>query len=86
MGMGEISVKALRNLTSQQILALDADDPTYVTHRGTRIAEIRPIGATSALDTLLDRVYSRANSDTGALDELLASRAASIAVQASTDT
>lgn len=84
--MGEISVKALRNLTSQQILELDADEPTYVTHRGTRIAELRPVHATNALDSLLDRVYSRSSTDTGALDELLASRADSIAVQANADT
>lgn len=79
--MSEISVKALRNLTSQQILDLDPTEPTYVTHRGTRIAEIRPVHAPVALDALLDRVYSRASRDTGALDELLEGRADSIAAQ-----
>lgn len=79
--MSDISVKALRNLTSQQILDLDAAEPMYVTHRGTRIAEIRPIHSPVALDALLDRVYSRTSWDTGALDELLEGRVASIAAQ-----
>ncbi len=82
--MGDISVKALRNLTSQQILELDATEPTYVTHRGTRIAEIRPFHSPDALDAMLDRVYSRTSRDTGALDELLESRSASIAAQNAT--
>ena len=79
--MAEISVKALRNLTSQQILDLDTSETTYVTHRGTRIAELRPIHAPSDLDALLDRVYSRPGRDTGALDELLQRRADSISAQ-----
>lgn len=79
--MSDISVKALRNLTSQQILDLDPAEPTYVTHRGARIAEIRPLHPPAALDALLHRVYSRTSRDSGALDELVAGRTDSIAAQ-----
>ena len=77
----EVSVRDLRNHTRDVIEAVEAGDTVYLTSRGRRIAEIRPISPRSDAERLVALIDALPNLDTGAADELADSKAASIAAQ-----
>lgn len=60
MGTRDIGIKELRNHTSEVIDAVRDGETVFLTRRGVRVAEIRPIGedADARRRRLLDRLRS----------------------------
>jgi prevent-host-death family protein len=81
----DVSVRELRNHTSDVIRAVEAGDTVYLTSRGRRIAEIRPLRSRSDAQRLIDTIDALPRHDSGAAADLRAAKAASIAVQARRD-
>jgi prevent-host-death family protein len=77
----EFGIRDLRNHTSSVLAAVGAGDVVYLTNRGVRVAEIRPIEPVRRIDVLLRRAAEISMGDTGALDELMADKAAAIAAE-----
>lgn len=77
----EVGIKELRNLTSQQIRNMSADDEIVVTDRGVPIAALRPIAAPTEADSFLADLRRVRRGNSGATEELMADKASSIANQ-----
>ena len=75
----EVGIRELRNHTSAILAALDKHEVVYLTNRGKRVAEIRPItdSGKSDLQMLMERADRMPKGETGHLDELLADKRAS---------
>jgi prevent-host-death family protein len=77
----DVSVRDLRNHTSDVIRAVEAGDTVYLTSRGRRIAEIRPMSPRSNAQRLIELIDALPVHDSGAMDDLRASKSASLAAQ-----
>ena len=77
----DVSVRDLRNHTRDVIRAVEAGDTVYLTSRGRRIAEIRPLQPRTGAQRVIDLIEALPARDTGATAELRASKAASIDAQ-----
>lgn len=77
----EVSVRELRNHTRDVIEAVEAGDVVYLTSRGRRIAEIRPLAPRSDAQRLVELVSRLPLVDTGAAAELSESKQASLRAQ-----
>lgn len=60
MGTRDIGIKELRNHTSEVIEAVSEGETVFLTRRGVRVAEIRPIG--DAVDARRRRLLQRLRS------------------------
>lgn len=86
MAVKEYGARDLRNHTSTVLRAVEDGDTVYLTNRGMRVAEIRPIDHDRPIDVLMEKARHISSGDTGALDELLASKDDDIAAQAAKGT
>jgi prevent-host-death family protein len=78
----DVSVRDLRNHTTDVIRAVEAGDTVYLTSRGRRIAEIRPLRPRSEAQRLIAMIGALPAHDSGASDDLRRAKSASVAVQA----
>lgn len=81
----EFGVRDLRNDTAQVIAAVQAGERVFLTNRGVRVAEIRPVASESDLDRLLDLADRISPGDTGAFEDLRQSKADDVAAQEAKD-
>lgn len=78
MASREVGIRDLRNHTSRVLDAVNAGETVYLTNRGHRVAEIRPVAPSRPIDTLVAKARRISRGDTGWQDELLATKEAEI--------
>ena len=81
MATKEYGVRELRNNTAKVLAAVEAGDQVFLTNRGKRVAELRPVTRESEIDRLLDIADRISPGDTGAFDDLMRSKNDDIAAQ-----
>lgn len=81
MATREYGVRDLRNNTAKVLAAVEAGDQVFLTNRGKRVAELRPVSQESDIDRLLDLADRVSPGDTGAFDDLMQSKLDDIAAQ-----
>lgn len=74
MATKEYGVRDLRNSTAKVLAAVEAGDHVFLTNRGKRVAELRPVTHETDIDRLLNLADRLSPGDTGALDELMQSK------------
>ena len=77
----DVGIRDLRNNTSAVLDAVEAGDEVYLTKRGRRVAVILPLGRDRRIDRLLAAAAQRSTGDSGAHDELMASKRADLAAE-----
>ena len=85
MAIREYGIRELRNHTNDVIEAVKGGDIVYVTRRGERVAELRPVEMPTPMDALLARAAALPKGDSGSLDELYAAKEHDRDVQADRD-
>ena len=85
MATREYGVRDLRNNTAQVLAAVEAGDHVFLTNRGRRVAELRPVSPRSDIDRLLDLADRISPGDTGAFEDLVQSKQDDIAAQRTKD-
>ena len=85
MATKEYGVRDLRNNTAKVLAAVEAGDHVFLTNRGKRVAELRPVAHESEIDRLLDIADRISPGDTGAFDDLMESKQDDIAAQKTKD-
>jgi prevent-host-death family protein len=86
MATKEYGVRDLRNNTAKVLAAVEAGDHVFLTNRGKRVAELRPIVHETEIERLLDIADRVSPGDTGAFDDLMRSKRDDIAAQEKQDT
>lgn len=81
----EYGIRDLRNNTAQVLAAVEAGDRVFLTNRGRRVAELRPVAPENDIDRLLDLADRISPGDTGAFDELMHSKHDDLAAQEAKD-
>ena len=82
MATREFGIRDLRNDTGRVIDAVAAGDTVFITKRGVRVAELRPVDdPPSRVAQLLDLASRLPKRDTGALDELLRAKEQDVEAQ-----
>lgn len=71
MAIKEYGVRDLRNNTAQVLAAIEAGDHVFLTNRGKRVAELRPVSQESDIDRLIDLADRVSPGDTGAFEDLM---------------
>lgn len=66
--------------------AVNAGETVYLTNRGRRVAEIRPVTPSRPIDRLVAKARRISRGDTGWQDELIAAKEAEIAAAESKET
>lgn len=79
-------MRDLRNNTAKVLAAVEAGDHVFLTNRGKRVAELRPIVHETEIERLLDIADRVSAGDTGAFDDLMLSKQDDIAAQTKRDT
>ena len=74
-------MRDLRNNTSQVLAAVEAGERVFLTKRGRRVAELRPVGPKNDIDRLLDLADRISPGDTGAFADLMQSKQDDLAAQ-----
>ncbi len=74
MATREYGVRDLRNNTAKVLAAVEAGDRVFLTNRGKRVAELRPVAPESGIDRLLDIAARVSPGDTGAFADLMQSK------------
>ena len=74
MAIKEYGVRDLRNSTAQVLAAVEAGDHVFLTNRGKRVAELRPVTLESDVDRLIAIAARLSPGDTGAFDDLMQSK------------
>ncbi|MEI7059372.1 type II toxin-antitoxin system prevent-host-death family antitoxin [Nocardioides sp. CCNWLW239] len=82
MATREYGVRDLRNNTAAVLAAVEHGDQVFLTNRGRRVAELRPITHEGSIDRLLDLADEISPGDTGAFDDLQQSKLDDIEAQA----
>ena len=82
MATREYGVRDLRNNTAAVLAAVEHGDQVFLTNRGRRVAELRPVTADGGIDHLLELADQISPGDTGAFDDLQQSKLDDIAAQA----
>ncbi len=85
MAIREYGVRDLRNHTAQVLAAVEAGDHVFLTNRGKRVAELRPIAPEREIDRLLELADRLSPGDTGALDDLMLSKRDDLVAQEAKD-
>jgi prevent-host-death family protein len=81
MATKEYGVRDLRNNTAQVLAAVEAGDQVFLTNRGRRVAELRPVQNRDEVEKLLELADRISPGDTGAIDDLFASKRDDLAAQ-----
>ena len=74
MATKEYGVRDLRNSTAKVLAAVEAGDQVFLTNRGKRVAELRPVVHETDIDRLLNLADRLSPGDTGAFDDLMQSK------------
>jgi prevent-host-death family protein len=82
MAVHEVGIRELRNHTSRVLDIVRTGDVVYLTNRGDRVAEIRPIAAVRPIEALVAKAAQASTGDTGAFEELMDAKRADLAAQA----
>ena len=85
MAVREVGIRELRNHTSRVLDAIRSGDVVFLTNRGHRVAEIRPVSESRPIESLIAKARQISTGDTGALEFLMASKQDDIDVQAAED-
>lgn len=85
MATKEYGVRDLRNNTAKVLAAVAAGDHVFLTNRGKRVAEIRPIVQETDIDRLINLADRLSPGDTGAFDDLMQSKQDDIEAQETKD-
>lgn len=85
MAVKEYGIRDLRNHTAQVLAAVEAGEHVFVTNRGRRVAELRPVVPHNEIDALLDLADRISPGDTGAFDDLMQSKQDDLAAQDAKD-
>ncbi len=86
MAVKEYGVRDLRNDTASVLASVEAGDRVFLTNRGRRVAELRPVSPENDLDRLLDLADRLSPGDTGAFDELMENKRDDLVAQGAKDT
>lgn len=81
----EYGIRDLRNNTAQVLAAVEAGEHVFVTNRGRRVAELRPVAPENDIDRLLDLADRISPGDTGAWADLMQSKQDDVAAQEAKD-
>lgn len=81
----EYGIRDLRNNTAQVLAAVEAGEHVFLTNRGRRVAELRPVAPENDIDRLLDLADRISPGDTGALADLMHSKQDDVAAQEAKD-
>lgn len=81
----EYGIRDLRNNTAQVLAAVEAGEHVFLTNRGRRVAELRPVAPENDIDRLLDLADRISPGDTGALADLMQSKQDDVAAQEAKD-
>lgn len=74
----EFGIRDLRNHTSKVLEAVVTGDSVYITNRGTRVVELRPVNQPRPIEALIQKAKQASPGDTGAFEELLAPKEAEV--------
>lgn len=85
MAAKEYGIRDLRNNTAQVLAAVEAGEHVFLTNRGRRVAELRPIAAKNDVDRLLELADAISPGDTGAFDDLIQTKQDDLAAQEAKD-
>lgn len=85
MAPKEYGVRDLRNNTSKVLAAVAAGEQVFLTNRGKRVAELRPVTAQNDVERLLDLADRISPGDTGSFADLMQSKSDDLAAQAEKD-
>lgn len=85
MATREYGVRDLRNNTAQVLAAVEAGDHVFLTNRGRRVAELRPVSGDNDIDRLLKLADQICPGDTGAFDDLMQTKQDDLAAQEAKD-
>lgn len=85
MAIKEYGVRDLRNDTARVLAAVEAGDRVFLTNRGKRVAELRPVAAENDIERLLDLADQISPGDTGAYADLMQSKHDDMAAQEAKD-
>ena len=85
MAEREVGIRELRNHTSRVLDALRSGDVVFLTTRGTRVAEIRPVGQARPIESLIAKAKVISSGDTGAFEVLMAAKQDDIDAHAAED-
>lgn len=85
MTVREFGIRDLRNHTTKVLDSVRAGEVVYLTNRGDRVAEIRPLDRRRPVDALVEKAKAMSTGDTGAFEELMAAKRADTAAQATKD-
>ncbi len=77
----EFGVRDLRNHTARVLAAVEAGERVFLTNRGRRVAELRPITRESDIDRLIELADRISPGDTGAFADLMQSKDDDVAAQ-----
>lgn len=81
----EYGIRELRNNTAQVLAAVEAGEHVFLTNRGRRVAELRPVAAENDTDRLLELADRISPGDTGAFEDLMRSKQDDLAAQEAKD-
>lgn len=81
----EYGIRDLRNNTAQVLAAVEAGEQVFLTNRGRRVAELRPVAPENDIDRLLDLADRISPGDTGAFEDLMRSKQDDLAAQGAKD-
>lgn len=85
MATREYGIRDLRNNTAQVLAAVEAGEHVFLTNRGRRVAELRPVAAENDIDRLLDLANRISPGDTGAFADLMQNKHDDVAAQDAKD-
>ncbi len=85
MATKEYGVRDLRNNTARVLAAVEAGEHVFLTKRGRRVAELRPVSPENDIDRLLDLADRVSSGDTGAFADLMQSKQDDLAAQEAKD-
>lgn len=74
MATKEYGIRDLRNDTSGVLAAVEAGDEVFLTKRGRRVAEFRPVAPKDDVERLIDLAERISSGDTGAMADLMQSK------------
>lgn len=71
-------MRELRNHTSTVLKSVEEGDTVFLTNRGVRVAELKPVERRRPIEVLIDKAAAISRGDSGAFDELIADKEADV--------
>lgn len=81
MATVEYGIRDLRNHTRVVLESVEKGDTVFLTNRGVRVAELKPVERRRPIDVLIDKAAAISRGDSGAFDELIADKEADLDAQ-----